>query len=371
VSALIEPGEPAGSTKVVRPVPPIERPVVALTRPRLPGGVLERLEEWATLRRWPERRPPSPGELVELAKDAHGLLCLGTERIDRSFLRQCPSLVVVSTVSVGFDHLDLDALRAEGVAAGHTPGVLDEATADLAWALLLGAARRVAQADRFVREGRWDYPDLEIFVGPDFSGARLGIVGMGRIGRAVARRASGFGMEVVHHDPTPDEVPGSTWVTLEELLETSDFVSLHVPLTPSTERMIGEAELRRMKPTAVLVNTSRGQVIDQPALVRALSEGWIFGAGLDVAAVEPVQPGDDLLSLPNCTVLPHIGSASTGARRALAELAVANLTAALRAEPMPAPLVPLPGFPGPAGDGVAGGAAGGHSRTEEPEGHNA
>jgi glyoxylate reductase len=361
VATLIEPEEPVGlgTAALERPVPPVEHPVVAVTRPRLPGDVLERLEEWVTLRRWPERRPPTPEELVELAQDAHGLLCLGTERIDRDFLRRCPSLVVVSTVSVGFDHLDLDALRAEGVAAGHTPGVLNEATADLAWALLLGAARQVAQADRFVREGRWDYPDLEIFVGPDFEGARLGIIGMGRIGQAVARRATGFQMEIVHHDPVPDEVPGSTWLSLEELLETSDFVSLHVPLTPSTERMIGEAELRRMKRSAVLVNTSRGQVIDQPALVRALREGWIFAAGLDVAAVEPVQPGDELLDLPNCTVLPHIGSASTGARRALAELAVANLSAALRGEPMPAPLVPLPGSPG----GDAAGRADGREGT--------
>jgi glyoxylate reductase len=294
-----------------------------------------------TVRTWPERRPPTAAELVELARDAHGLLCLHTERIDGDFLRSCPNLVAVSTLGVGFEHLDLDALAAEGVVAGNTPGVLEDATADMAWALILAAARQVVQADRFVRDGLWLFPDLDMFVGPDLAGATLGIVGYGRIGRAVARRSGGFRMRVLHYDVQAVDDGGlSTPCDLDELAERSDVVTVHTSFTEQTRHLIGDKFFARMQKHAIFVNASRGAIVDQVALVRALSEGRIFGAGLDVQAVEPVPSGDVLLSLPNCIVMPHIASASFGARRAMAELAVDNLVAALQGRPMATQLVP-------------------------------
>lgn len=333
----------AGSTGPGRPIPPIENPIVAVTRPQVPADALSRLPDDFVLRRWPERRPPSPEELAELASEAHGLLCLHTERIDAAFLRSSPRLVVVSTLGVGTDHLDLHALRSAGVAAANTPGVLEQATADMTWALLLAAARQVAEADRFVREGCWEFPDLDLFVGPDLKGATLGIVGYGRIGKEVAWRSVGFEMPILCYDPTWAEDGLSQLCDLKKLAAESDFVTVHTALTPATHHLIDESFFRAMRPNAVFVNASRGGVVDQEALVRALQEGWIFSAALDVQAVEPVPKGDVLLSLPNCTVLPHIASASFGARRAMAQLAVDNLIAALQGRPMLTPLVPLPG----------------------------
>ena len=323
-----------------RPKPPIDEPLVVVTRPDLPSDALSLIPPDIALRTWPERRPPSADELVELTHDAHGILCLHTERIDEAFLEQCPDLVVVSSLGVGHDHLDLQAIGRAGVIAGYTPGVLNEATADLAWALILAAARQVVPADRFVRNRSGDYPDLDIFVGQDLSRATLGIVGYGRIGRAVAKRAQGFDMRVIHHSPTVVNDELSTWCSLDQLAEQADIVSVHAPITAATRHLIDEAFLRRMKQTAVLVNTSRGAVIDEAALVRALSENWIYAAGLDVQIHEPLGHDDPLLELENCVLLPHIGSASRGARRATAELAVKNLVAALRGEPLPSPLYP-------------------------------
>lgn len=251
-----------------------------------------------------------------------------------------PRLVVVSTLGTGHDHLDLEALERAGVVAGYTPGVLDEATADLTWALILAVARSIVPADRFVHNGGRDYPDLDLFVGQDLVGATLGIVGYGRIGRAVARRARGFDMRVIHHSRSKNPVEGSTWCELDELAADADVVSIHARSTPETHHMINAAFLRRMKPTAILVNTSRGGLIDQAALAQALADGWIFGAGLDVQEVEPIPATDSLMKLSNCVLLPHIGSASRGARRAAAELAVENLLAGLEGRPLPRPLVP-------------------------------
>lgn len=324
---------------VQRSRPPIADPLVAVTRPELPGGALGLIPAEVTVRTWPERRPPTADELVALATGAHGLVCLHTERIDGALLDRCPELVVISSLGVGHEHLDLDAIQRAGLLAGYTPGVLSEATADLAWALILAAARHLVPADRFVRSGSGDYPDLELFVGQDMYGATLGIVGYGRIGRAVARRARGFNMQVIHHSSTIADDELSSWRSLERLAEEADVISIHTPNTPSTRNLVDERFLRRMKPTAILVNTSRGAVVDQDTLVRALSEGWIFAAGLDVQLVEPVPTGDALLSLENCVLLPHIGSASSGARRATAELAIRNLLAGLSGQPMPAPLV--------------------------------
>jgi glyoxylate reductase len=257
---------------------------------------------------------------------------------------------VISNVAVGIDNIDVAAATARGIPVGNTPGVLTETTADLAFALMLAVARRIVEADQFVREGRWQTWDPNLLLGYDLHGATLGIVGYGKIGQAVARRASGFGMRVVYTSRSAkgDELlmqpravrsqsaggPAAR-VDLATLLREADFVSLHVPLTETTRQMIGEQQLRAMKRTAILVNTARGGVIDQRALVRALDEGWIAGAGLDVAEVEPIPDDDPLLRAPNVVVLPHIGSASHATRERMASMAVDNCIAGLRGEQLP------------------------------------
>jgi glyoxylate reductase len=248
-----------------------------------------------------------------------------TDRVDGTLLDASPRLRAISNYAVGTDNVDVAAAAARGIPVGNTPGVLTEATADLAFALLLAAARRIVEADAFVRDGRWATWQPSLMLGRDVHGATLGIVGFGRIGRAVARRGEGFGMTIVHTKEAP----------LEDVLERADFVSLHAPLTDDTNGMIGEAELRRMKPTAILVNTARGPLVDHGALRLALAEGWIAGAALDVFDPEPLPADDPLLRSPNLVVAPHIGSASHGAREAMAELAVDNLLAGLAGEPMP------------------------------------
>ena len=324
------------ATRAARSGPPAgRRPRVAVTRPALPGPGLERLAGQVDLVRWAEPRPPTAGELTGLLADADGLLCLTTERIDATLLGACPTLRVVSNAGVGFDNLDLPALTSRGIPAGNTPGVLTETTADLAWALILAASRRVVEADRYVREGRWTAVVFDLLLGRDVHGATLGIVGYGAIGRAVARRARGFDMTVLHHARQKGDDELSRWVPLDELLRRADVVTLHTPLTPETLGLIGAREIALMKPTAVLVNTSRGPIVDQAALARALVEGRLFAAGLDVTAVEPIPPDDPLLGLPNCIVLPHIGSGSLATRSRMVELAVDNVLAGLAGERLP------------------------------------
>ena len=296
----------------------------------LPGAALDRLAQQHDVDIWDGEEPPAADELRARAAEADGLLSMLTDRIDAELLDACPRLRVVSNYAVGTDNVDVAAAASRGIAVGNTPGVLTEATADLAFALLLAAARRIVEADAFVRDGRWATWQPGLMLGRDVHGATLGIVGYGRIGQAVARRAEGFGMAVVH----------TKAVSLHELLERSDFVSLHAPLTAETRGMIGEAELRRMKPTAILVNTARGPLVDQAALRTALAEGWLAGAALDVFDPEPLPAGDPLLGAPNLVVAPHIGSASHGAREAMAELAVDNLLAGLAGEPLPHAVTP-------------------------------
>jgi len=311
-------------------------PRVAVTRSRLPGSGLDRLAAQAQLITWDASNPPSSADLAGLVSDADGLLCLGLDRIDSSILDASDHLRVVSTISVGFDHLDLAALTARHIPASNTPGVLTETTADLTWALILAASRRVVEAARFVRAGEWREQQFELMVGQDVYGGTLGIVGYGAIGRAVARRSAGFGMRVVHNDSVqapPDGI--SQWVPLDELLLTADVVSLHVSLTPETRGLIGERELRLMKPTSVLVNAARGLVVDHAALVKALKERWIFAAGLDASVVEPIPRNDPLLALSNCVVLPHIGSASVATRARMVDVAVDNVLAGLAGSRLP------------------------------------
>jgi glyoxylate reductase len=296
---------------------------------RLPGAALERLAAVHTLDVWAESSPPGPEKLIEHAREADGLLSQLTERVDASLLDACPQLAAVANYAVGVDNVDLAAASERGVPVGNTPGVLTEATADLAWALMLSAARRLPEAERAMRGGGWSW-EPDFLLGEELSGATLGIVGLGRIGSAVARRAEGFGMEVIHASRG-----GGRGMPLDELLERSDFVSLHAPLGPDTLGLIGEPQLRRMKPHAILVNTARGPLVDTDALVRALREGWIAGAALDVTDPEPLPPGHPLFDCPGLAIAPHIGSATHRAREAMADLAVDNLLAALRGERMP------------------------------------
>jgi lactate dehydrogenase-like 2-hydroxyacid dehydrogenase len=255
---------------------------------------------------------------------AEGLLCLLTDRVDRELIHAAPDLRAISNYAVGSDNIDLHAAAERGIPVGITPDVLTEATADMAFALLLAAARRLVEAD-----AEWKTWEPARLLGQDVHGRRLGIVGYGRIGRAVARRASGFDMEILHSGR-------SGGVALETLLESCDFVSLHCPLTPATRGLIGEAQLRRMRPRAVLVNTARGPIVDTDALVRALSEGWIGAAAVDVIDPEPPPADHPLFDAPNLTVVPHIASATHAARERMANLAADNLLAGLAGRPLPA-----------------------------------
>ena len=301
---------------------------VFVTR-RLPGDAVDRLAAAGhELDVWPERSPPPPEALREHAAQADALLCMLTDRIDADLLEAAPRLRAIANYAVGTDNIDLEAARARGIAVGVTPGVLTDATADIAFALLLAIARRLPEGEAAVRDGEWTTWEPDWLLGRDVHGATLGIVGRGRIGDAVARRAEGFGMTVVHHGR-------SSGIPLEELLAQADFVSLHVPLTPETRHLIDSAALARMKPTAYLVNTARGGVVDQSALAAALRDATIAGAALDVTDPEPLPPDHPLLDAPNLIVLPHLGSATHATRRAMADLAVDNLLAALEGKPMP------------------------------------
>jgi len=300
---------------------------------RLPGHALERLAAEHHVDVWEERLPPSPDELRQRGREVEGLLCLLTDSVDAELMAACRNLRAISNYAVGYENIDVEAAVARGIAVGNTPGVLTETTADLAFALLLSAARRIVEGDAVVRAGEWLTWESGRLLGHDVHGATLGIVGFGRIGRAVARRAEGFGMTVIHSGSS-----GGT--SLDELLERSDFVSIHCPLTPQTHGLIGERALRRMKSTAILVNTARGPIVDTDALARALEAGWIAGAGLDVTDPEPLPADHPLLGAPNLTVVPHVGSASHATREAMADIAVDNLLAALADKPMPHPVTP-------------------------------
>jgi glyoxylate reductase len=297
----------------------------------LPGDAVSRLAAEHDVDVWEEDRPIGRDQLLRRAAGAEGLLCTLVDRIDAELIAALPELEAIANYAVGVDNVDLDAARSRGIPVGNTPGVLTETTADLAFALILACARGLLDAAADVRAGRWTTWSPTGWLGRDVHGATLGIVGAGAIGRAVAARGEGFGMDVLLNRRS--DVPGNT--ALGELLERSDFVSLHVPLTAETRGLIGADELRAMKPTAFLVNTARGPVVDQEALRRALDEGWIAGAGLDVTDPEPLPADDPLLVAPNLVVLPHIGSATHATRAARAGLAADNLLAALAGEPMP------------------------------------
>jgi glyoxylate reductase len=303
----------------------------------LPGGALERLAPRVELSVWSEGGAPGPEDLARGVAGADGLLCLLTDRIDAPLLERCPDLRVISSCSVGLDHIDLAAATRLGIPVGHTPEVLTETTADLAFSLLLAAARRVVEADRFVREGRWTWEQRwnpEGFLGRDVHGATLGVVGFGAIGRAVAARARGFGMRVLAWSRTRRNPSGVEFVALTRLLAESDFVSVHVALGPETRGLLDAEAIARMKPGAVLVNTARGEIVDEDALAAALRRGQLAAAALDVFGDEPLPSESPLREAPNVVLTPHIGSASIATRTRMAELAVENLLAGLAGRPM-------------------------------------
>jgi lactate dehydrogenase-like 2-hydroxyacid dehydrogenase len=303
---------------------------VLVTR-RLPGPALDRLRAAHDVDVWEGDLPPDRGTLLELVAAADGLLCLLTEQVDGELLDAAPGLQVVANYAVGTDNIDLEAAAARGIPVGVTPGVLTDATADLAFALLLAAARRLVQGFDDVRAGRWQTWEPEGWLGHDVHGATLVLVGAGRIGEAVARRARGFDMEVVMVGRGDD---------LHAALRRADFVSLHVPLTPQTRHLVDADALAQLKPTAILVNTARGAVVDQDALAAALHGGGLAGAALDVTDPEPLPAGHPLLRAPNLLVVPHVGSATHATRARMTEMAVDNLLAGLAGQPLPHPAEP-------------------------------
>jgi glyoxylate reductase len=300
---------------------------VFVTR-RLPGGALERLAAEHEVEVWPEQLPPGRDELLARAPELEGLLSLLTDPVDAELIGAAPRLRAISNYAVGVDNVDLDAAAARGVPVGNTPEVLTDTTADLAVALMLGISRHLVEGDGYVRRGEWRTWETGLLLGHDLHGATVGILGLGRIGQAVARRLEGFGCEIVH-------TSRSGGVPLDELLDRSDFVSVHSPLTAETRGLIGDEALGRMKPTAYLVNTARGPIVDSEALARALHSGRIAGAALDVTDPEPLPAGHPLLDVPNLLVLPHLGSATYATRERMADMAVDNLLAGLAGEPMP------------------------------------
>jgi len=280
-----------------------------------------------------EDRAFEPGALAYRLADKDGAMCALTDRIDDKLLARCPKLKAVANIAVGYNNIDLPACTARGVMATNTPGVLDDSTADLAWALILGAARRLTELERRVRAGEWTGWRLKQWLGIDVHHATLGILGMGRIGQAIARRAAGFEMNVLYHNRNRvaaalERRLNATYVTKEELLKQSDFVVLQVPYSPETHHMIGARELKLMKPTAILINSTRGGVVDDAALIAALGSGVIRAAGLDVFENEP-RLNPEFLRLDNVVLMPHIGSSTEATRRAMAMTAARNLVAAL------------------------------------------
>ena len=323
----------------------MSKPKVFVSRV-IPEEGLARVRENTDATIWEGELPPPRDQLLAAVEGCDGILTLLTDRVDDELLdRAGPQLKVVSNFAVGFDNIDVPACTRRRIPVGNTPGVLTETTADLAWALLMAAARRLVEGDRYVRDGKWKTWGPMLLMGPDVHGATLGIVGFGRIGQAVARRAKGFGMRMVYHDlqRVPKSVESefdATYMTLEGLLAESDFVSLHTVLSPETKGLMNAERLGWMKSTAVLVNTSRGPVVDSMALVDALRDGVIAAAALDVTDPEPLPVDHPLVGLDNCLVVPHIASASRATRGKMASMAAANLLAGLHGDRLPTPVNP-------------------------------
>jgi lactate dehydrogenase-like 2-hydroxyacid dehydrogenase len=316
----------------------MSKPRVFVTRLILESG-LNLIRDFCEAEIWPDELPPSREAILRGVRGMDGLLCLLTDRVDAEIMEAAgPGLKIISNHAVGVDNVDVAAASARGIPVGYTPGILTDATADLAFALLLAAARRVVEGDRLVKAGGWKTWAPGFMLGADLAGATLGIVGFGRIGRAVARRASGFNLQVIFTNTSqaaPEPGVKAAQVDFDTLLREADFISLHTPLTDETRGLINADTLGRMKPTAVLVNTARGQVVDQAALYEALYSKRIFAAALDVTVPEPLPPDHPLLRLENCLIVPHIGSASWQSRAHMSRMAAENLIAGLKGERLP------------------------------------
>lgn len=317
----------------------MSRPKVFVAR-RIPDEGLNTIAATCDVDVWPDRLPPPPEVLRDRVADCDGLVSLLTDRVDAALLAAAPRLKVVSNFAVGFNNVDVPACTARGVSVGNTPGVLTDATADIAVTLLLAAARRLGESATDAKEGRWLTWEPLGWLGSDLKGRTLGIVGMGRIGFATAKRLhGGWGMKVLYTARGPkadaDRELSATRVELDELLAGSDFVSVHADLNPTTKGLFGAAQFAKMKRTAVFVNTSRGPLVDQAALASALRGGTIFAAGLDVTEPEPLPPEHELYALPNCVIAPHVASATVDTRNAMARLCASNLLAGVKGEPLP------------------------------------
>jgi glyoxylate reductase len=311
------------------------KPKVFVTR-EIPEKGLREIEKYFDIDLWSDYKAPPYEVLVKKASEADALVTLLTDRIDKNLIDNAPRLRIISQYAVGYDNIDIDYATKKGIYVTNTPGVLTDSTADLTIAIMLAIMRRVVEADAFVRKGDWEASGTGwhplMLLGRELKGKALGIIGMGRIGRAVARRAKGFGMKILYTDVSrlPPEIEKeleAEYVNLKELLKRSDVVSIHTPLTPKTYHMIGEEELKLMKKDAYLVNTARGAIIDTNALVKAIKEGWIAGAALDVFEQEPLPAKHELIGLKNVVLTPHIGSATIEARTAMALKVAENLTA--------------------------------------------
>lgn len=310
-------------------------PKVFVTR-QIPEPGLDLLRQVAEVKVWPEELPPPRETLLREVKDCDALVSLLTDRIDGELLDQAPKLKVVANYAVGYDNMDISAATQRGVLLTNTPGVLTDTTADLAFTLILAAGRRIVEANRYVMAGKWKTWGPTLLLGQDIHGATLGLVGLGRIGSAVARRAQGFNMKVLYYSvPRNEEMEkelGVEYVSFDELLSQSDFISIHVPLTPDTRHLFNAEAFSKMKPTAVLVNTARGPIVDEAALYNALKSGQIAAAGLDVMDPEPPKADNPLLKLDNVTIVPHIASASIATRTRMATMAAENVVAALKGQ---------------------------------------
>ena len=313
------------------------KPILFLTR-RIPEPAIKRLEEKFTLKINPYNRALTHQELIEGVKDAEALICLLTDNIDKEVISAAPKLKVISSYAVGYNNIEVEYATQLGIAVCNTPGVLTETTADLTWALILATCRRISESERFLRKGNFKGWEPMLMLGLDVYGKTLGIIGMGRIGQAVAKRATGFAMRIIYYNDVPvsNTLPFETTETdLQTLLKEADIITLHLPLTKETFHLIGKEEFALMKENAVLINTSRGAVIEEKELIKALSEKRIFSAGLDVYENEPDIP-QELLALENVVLLPHIGSASIETRTKMALLAAENAIAVMEGRKPPA-----------------------------------
>ena len=318
-----------------------KKPQVFVTR-RLPQSAWDELIQHVDAELWDYETPPPYDVLIEKVKDKDGLLCLLTENIDSQMMDAGSNLKVISQIAVGYDNIDVSAATARNIRVGNTPGVLTDATADFTFTLLMAAARRVGEGIDYVRKGNWNTWGLTLFLGNDVFGAKLGLIGFGRIGQAVAKRARGFDMKILYHDRQrnleAEREFDAEYRSLDELLAESDFVSLHVNLSDETRGLISFRELELMKPTAILINTARGPVVDPDALYGALKENKIAYAALDVTDPEPISKDDKLLSLDNIIVVPHIASATITSRTKMCMMAIENLVAGLNNQQLPFPV---------------------------------